>query len=315
MNANEQNLVTADEYFDVEIDGTWSSADTSAVTIHNYTTDATRYINIYTTTTARHKGVWSTSYYMLNAVVGGHYGSLLSIQSQYVSLSGLQLTFVSSGGDANQQHCINGYSYSKIYNNICKPVWNSPTNGYDLHGIITAGAQNGTWIKIWNNIVYNCKDSSGNGIGIGHWSQPNSSDEYIYNNTVYNCGKGIRSSYQSKSTVLYNNICNNNGTDYEIPNDTNADNISEDTTSPNDEWDSTAVAFVSETAGSEDFHLDAGSSAIDGGTTDPGSGLFSDDIDGVTRTGTWDIGADEYVAGGGGAAPLTGYMSCQKGIW
>src|SRR3990167_2105406 len=65
MNANEQDLVTADKYFDVEIDGTWSSADTTAVTIENYTTDATHYINIYTTATARHLGAWATNYYML----------------------------------------------------------------------------------------------------------------------------------------------------------------------------------------------------------------------------------------------------------
>src|SRR3990167_10661052 len=64
MNANEQDLVAADKYFDVEIDGTWSSADTTAVTIENYTTDATHYINIYTTATARHLGAWSTNYYM-----------------------------------------------------------------------------------------------------------------------------------------------------------------------------------------------------------------------------------------------------------
>src|SRR3990167_4525241 len=65
MNANEQNLVTADQYFDVEIDGTWSSADTTAVTIENYTTDATHYINIYTTSAARHTGKASGNRYML----------------------------------------------------------------------------------------------------------------------------------------------------------------------------------------------------------------------------------------------------------
>lgn len=54
-------------------------------------------------------------------------------------------------------------------------------------------------------------------------------------------------------------------------------------------------------AASDDFHLastDAG--AKDFGLSDPGSGLYTDDIDGQTRTGSWDIGADEYVAAGGG---------------
>jgi len=56
--ANQQDLVAADKYFDVEIDGTWASADTTAVAgLTNYTTDATRYINIYTTAAARHLGM------------------------------------------------------------------------------------------------------------------------------------------------------------------------------------------------------------------------------------------------------------------
>jgi hypothetical protein len=48
-----------------KIDGTWSSADTTAVSISSWTTDATRFINIYTTSAARHKGIWSTNYYIL----------------------------------------------------------------------------------------------------------------------------------------------------------------------------------------------------------------------------------------------------------
>jgi hypothetical protein len=58
--------------------------------------------------------------------------------------------------------------------------------------------------------------------------------------------------------------------------------------------------FTNVTAGSEDFHLPAGSALIDVGTDTSGDAAplnFTDDIDGVTRTGTWDIGADEYVVG------------------
>ncbi|MFC2092070.1 fibronectin type III domain-containing protein, partial [Elusimicrobiota bacterium] len=50
--------------------------------------------------------------------------------------------------------------------------------------------------------------------------------------------------------------------------------------------------FVSLSTGSEDLHLVDLSLAVDKGT-DTISGIFTDDIDGDTRTGTWDIGADE----------------------
>jgi len=59
--------------------------------------------------------------------------------------------------------------------------------------------------------------------------------------------------------------------------------------------------------GAADIHLAAG----DSGAKDLGTDLsatgdyqFDDDIDGTTRSGTWDIGFDEYVAAGGSIVPL-----------
>lgn len=60
-----------------------------------------------------------------------------------------------------------------------------------------------------------------------------------------------------------------------------------------------ATTFTFVNAASDDFHLsssDAG--AKDFGTSNPGSGLFSDDCDGQTRSGSWDIGFDEYQVAG-----------------
>ena len=57
--------------------------------------------------------------------------------------------------------------------------------------------------------------------------------------------------------------------------------------------------FTNVTAGSEDLHLVTGSDLIDAGTDL--SGTFTIDINGATRSGTWDVGPDEFVAAGGGA--------------
>jgi hypothetical protein len=51
-----------------------------------------------------------------------------------------------------------------------------------------------------------------------------------------------------------------------------------------------APTFVSTT----NYRLQTGSPQINAGTT---IGLYTDDVDGVTRSGVWDIGADEFVAG------------------
>ncbi len=57
---------------------------------------------------------------------------------------------------------------------------------------------------------------------------------------------------------------------------------------------STSNNFVSTSSGYEDLHLKEGADAINVGASL--SGTFTDDIDGETRSGTWDMGADEYYA-------------------
>lgn len=63
--------------------------------------------------------------------------------------------------------------------------------------------------------------------------------------------------------------------------------------------------YVSGTNSLSDFHLKSGADAIDAGTDL--SGTFTTDIDGVTRSGTWDIGADEYSAGSAGIPMSTSW--------
>jgi hypothetical protein len=295
MNANEQNLVTADKYFDVEIDGTWSSADTTAVTIHNYTTDATRYINIYTTSAARHNGkaaaVSGLSNYRIS--VSTNNSILIDIFSNYVTINGIE-GFGSATYSRDGIRIEANVIYIVIKNNIIHD------RVCYYGGIMSAYGDDENYI--YNNIVYkianNPDTNSGSGI---HITQDNTETAYIYNNTCYGNAKyGINTS--GNAVVMKNNISNANVTaDYNGTFGTSADNIASDTTSPDNEWDSKTVTFVSVVAGSQDFHLasDDTSGAIDGGTDL--SATFTDDIDGVTRTGTWDIGADEYVAAAGGA--------------
>ena len=66
--------------------------------------------------------------------------------------------------------------------------------------------------------------------------------------------------------------------------------------------------YVSTTAGSEDLHLKEGADCIDAGS-DGGSDNGQDyDLDHVQRTGTWDIGADQYTV----AAAANGTILSRK---
>ena len=74
------------------------------------------------------------------------------------------------------------------------------------------------------------------------------------------------------------------------------------------------VNFVNITPGSENLHLVLGSGVIGVGTDL--SGTFTTDIDDVTRVAPWDIGADQYVAAGGGTytESLTDLITSQTSI-
>ena len=299
MNANEQNLVTADQYFDVEIDGTWSSVDTSVVTIHNYIIDTTRYINVYTTSAAGHKGIYSTSYYVLAPTDAVAYGLYLSTgggsgaATEKLSITGIQinLTGATSGNrygihaGTNRDHYI---SKCIILNCVGSAYWHDNENSIS---------------HIWNCIIYSCGTGLRKYYGL---------KDYWYSNTIFNCTTGINSEADAgRSADIINNIVQGGTTCYTGTFGTTTDNISSDTSSPNNEWDSVNVAFVNEGAGVENLHLDVSdtSGAKDGGTDL--SATFTDDIDGVTRSGTWDIGADEYVTSG----VATGFMTANRGYW
>lgn len=55
----------------------------------------------------------------------------------------------------------------------------------------------------------------------------------------------------------------------------------------------------------DDYHLDTGADGIDDGTDVSGDGFGDDDIDFETRSGSWDVGFDEYVAVGTTSPPTT----------
>jgi hypothetical protein len=74
---------------------------------------------------------------------------------------------------------------------------------------------------------------------------------------------------------------------------------------------SSGCYFTSVTADSEDFAIGSASSLKDNGTdlSDDGAYKFSDDIDGDTRSGSWDIGVDEYVASGVTVTPTNATLT------
>lgn len=281
MNANEQDL-TGDGWFTVEIDGTWSSADTSAVTVHNYTTTTSDYINIYTTTTARHKGIYSTSYYLLYPSTDS-FPLWVSINSDTskITINGLQVDGRNKTGTYGEGNggCIHSEYYTAnvtITNNLIRSATCSGIDCMHLRGSSSL---------IANNIVYSQnQDAYSN--AICYLNSSDLCDVKICNNTCYGF---YRSFYKDEAVPLYNNLIMNAGSVGiygAMPtgsNNATYDGSGDDSPLTNGMVNYTTYAdyFVSVTSGSEDFHLKAGSPFINKGADL--SGIFTNDIIGTTR--------------------------------
>jgi hypothetical protein len=156
--------------------------------------------------------------------------------------------------------------------------------------------------------VRNCIVNGGDAskvIGIG-WGSDNQMDyTECINNTVVNCsdsGVGYGILYDGtggqQGTVCANNICIDNDTDFDFgpgfsQNDYNCSSDSTATGSNSLTGETASNNF--EDLANYDYHLASGSNCIDAGYDH--SAIFTNDFEGTTRSGTWDMGAyDESAA-------------------
>ncbi len=266
--------------------------DTTAVTINGWTTSATNYIYIYTTSAARHSGKWDASKYSL--VVSVAYSGVIVISDPYARIDGLQIENTRAKGDnplgINVTATATSSSNISISNNIVR------ASGTGTAGTNTIGINPTTGLNlyVWNNISYDW----GYNLGIGYIST--AVNVIVYNNTLIDgVVAGMYWGFNNAPNVrVYNNLVQGSATNYNINFvDASGNNLSQDTFSPNADYRSRVVTFVA--SSTDDFHLaSTDTSAKDAGTDLSSDAFlaFSTDIDGETRSAPWDIGADEYVA-------------------
>ncbi len=199
---------------------------------------------------------------------------------------GININTVGSGSDIHVQRC------------IVKGSFTGTGEGYGVYI-----NDSSVTVKIYNCLFLDIlSGSDANFSGIRAYS----SATYIYNCTVYNCRYGIYWSTGGTVTAINCAVGNNYDDFYSITTVANCCSDDGDGTNPKSPaggaW---ANEFTSIAGG--DFSLKSGGNCIDNGVTDPGSGLYNNDILGTTRTGSWDIGAFDY-ASGGGKGPIHYYL-------
>jgi len=286
--AEQSDLVAASMVHTVHCEG--SAADTGYTLISGWTTDAGDYIHIVVDQDVRHDGKWDASAYRMEVV--GNY-NIYALEGA-VHVEGVQflmsatsyalyLRAIADVADYEVDSCIfdgNGVSTAAIY-------------------AYTGAA--GSSVKIWNSLFYDMEEA----VTIDDADI----DAYIQNVTVVTttgAGRGLRNA-NSNSISAFNCLLDctdafyGTWVDNDAVNDYNfisEDNVGEVAIGSNGGYN---VSFTYEDSGSDDYHLASGDTgALDQGTDlSAGDIGFSDDIDADTRSGTWDVGADEYVSAGG----------------
>lgn len=289
----------------------YAMSDTTVVSVDGWTTSATQYIRIYAPSTERAEGKWDATKYRLEVSASG---AALGIIEDFVRIEGLQvynthangtdavLVFHGSTGSIHASHCV-----FRCVNG---------TTATRRRGISSRCGQQ----FIWNCIAINCRDTGVTSQGF-HNNSSGGSTNYWYNNLAYNCDQGFQGG-GSDEPVAKNNIAASCTTAFPVGwnwpagSDYNTTNLAlaavgsgamNDPPGANSRVSQT-FAFVD--AANLDFHL----TGSDGGARDFGTDLsgdaglaFSDDVDGQTRSGSWDMGPDEYVSGGSTTKPWYAY--------
>ncbi len=281
------DLVSLDRQLTIEC---YAMTDTTAVTIADadWVTDATRYIFITVPSGERHDGLYNTAKYRLEVANG----TSLTTTEAYVRLDGLQIYTTGNYTTSVFGAPASGSAEIRVSNTIFRG-----TSSMASKGIMASTSTNGSssMFTFWNNLFYGASNDWGARIThTGNW--------YFYNNTFAGAYQAI--SRTNGTVVLVNNLFTGNtktgggatvlaaGTDY---NRTSNSLLDYTVTGGGNAHDATSQTFAFVDAANKDWHLqEADTGAKDQGLSDPSSGLFSTDIDGVTRLGTWDVGADEY---------------------
>jgi len=278
-----------------------TNADTAAVNINGWTTDADSYVKIEADPEDRHAGVWSTSKYRISIADA----LAFQIGEDYVTVDGLQIETSSANQAGQVPIIVNAQAATNnavIISNCIVKGHNSGT--YTQSGILFGDAD--TISYVFNCIIYNINTLSGSRGITGQGAT-----QSIYNCTVIGGEYGIRSSAATcnmKNCYLGGSgveaYLRNVGTlnkNYCASSDGSADDTGANETTDANYIINVALdndTFVDSTG---NFHLAAdGLSPLQGEGAAPGGAApldYTTDIDGETIT-TWSIGADSIVAGG-----------------
>ncbi len=256
-----------------------NAADTTACTIDGWGVDSSFFITI---TAVGGVAVRDATIYRLDLTANFARGFI--VQEPYTRVNGLQISNDGTSGTAAAVNAVGQvFTACMFIDSTVDGVWvNVPSAAADFINCVAA-----------NNGGIGFKIQEGAGGVIGNFFQCVALNNGGYGFLVtafrtmncYNCygGGNTTADFQENTNGTLNTTTSHA-----------ADGTADTTTSVAN------CNFTNSGGGSEDVNITTGSSLIGAGTDDPGgSGQGSTDMNGDSRTSTWDVGADEFVAAGG----------------
>lgn len=284
--AIQQDLVANDSAITFEISGIWT-IDDGLWNVNGWTTDATRFPTITAIGDSKAGATWSTTAYR----TVGPSTLVIKVQENFTIVDGLQAEATITDAFATSIISITSVAANVIVSN-CFLKGNATGTG--ITGIGVAGGS-GSGFIIRNTIVIDC---------IFRGIDPNTATAGIKidNNTIENCGIGIRVSggdVIARNNILWNTTTpltgNFNVTTLSEENYTDAASLSYGSCGSCGTGDQLSQSDPFVSVGDENYHLASGATAIDAGKDL--SADFTDAIGGKTRTdGFFDKGADEFIS-------------------
>jgi hypothetical protein len=274
-----------------------STVDGSSANINGTTTDATHYIRIFTPTGGtesannhRHPGYWDTGYYRLDTTTYP-----FGIWDAAVRAEGLQIS--ATNGDIAR---IQASTLEDARISYCVLEGHSNASLSCVH-MVTGDAASAAVVYLYNNVAHGM-DNATDGTGF-YFQYSGNITAYIYNNTIVDCDRGIAWSGTGTEEMVNNLVDATDAFWGTFDSGQNDYNFSSQNTNDSGALGANGdfnVTFAYRDSGGSppDYHLSESDTGAQGqGLSDPGEGLFSDDIDGVERTGTWDVGMDQFGRG------------------
>lgn len=288
--AEQTDLVTATDNFVAECYSTSGTADTTQLRVAGWTANPTYDIVWKSSSSDRATTAWDATKYRFEVNDAVY---VIELTDDHFTFDGFQVHSTVSGDSDND--CIEsqiGLVGLKISNCFCSAA---DTGGNGI-AINNSSAQ----VQIWNTICMCPHAQGGTSEGI-HFYNVDTAE--VYNCIVYNFNDGVEIDAFATSVTIKNCAVFGNNDDFDVGGTSptidycaSDDGDGTNAVSPSGaDWDN---EYTDSANG--DFSLVPSGNCEGGGTDNPGSGLYSTDINGDAYTSTWSIGVEAKTAAAGG---------------